>query len=283
MVSLILISFLAAAEVKVAVIDTGLVENSTVRLCEQRKNFTESPSVTDEIGHGTNVSHIIANEAGEVPMCQYSLKVFTNQPTKKDSIDFTIAALQYVLDKKIMVVNYSAGGLVYDKTEAALIKKLLDSGVTIFTAAGNESLNLDKKCNYYPACYDPRIVVVGSISEEGSISIFSNRGKVVDLWVKGERVSGGGFTMSGTSQATAKATGKYVKTVLGRKVASSDKEMYDKLMEATSKEFQLDKYINSKLETLKEYLPNSLKPYMKYIVIGTEIATKQKVEIKYEF
>lgn len=283
MVSLILVSFLAVAKVQVAVIDTGLSANSTVKLCEERKNFTESPSLADEIGHGTNISHIISDEAGGVSFCQYSMKVFTNQPTEKDSIDFTVSALRYVLDKKIMVVNYSAGGLIYDKTEAELIKKLLDSGVVIFTAAGNESLDLDKKCTYYPACYDSRLVVVGSTSEDGSISKFSNKGKIVDLWVKGENISGGGFTMSGTSQATARATGKYIKTILGRKVASNEKEMHSKLVEATAKQFSLDKYINSKVDDLKDYLPESVKPYLKYLVIGTETATKQKVEIKYEF
>ena len=119
-------------------------------------------------------------------------------------------ALRYILYIKPNVVNISAGGAGSNPEERYLIKKILDAGIFIVSAAGNESTNLDKGCNYFPACYDSRIIVVGNDAPS------SNYGNVVDFVINGEYQSALGITQSGSSQSTAIFTGKYIK---GRNVS----------------------------------------------------------------
>jgi subtilisin family serine protease len=87
----------------------------------------------------------------------------------------------------------------------------LNGGGHLITAAGNDAENLDLPNNhYYPAQYDKRIVVVGALDSYEVQTYFSNYGKVVTRWEHGLMVTGYGITLSGTSQATAIATGKMV-------------------------------------------------------------------------
>lgn len=272
---------MAHAKVKIAVIDSGINANNSVVLCEEPKDFTNT-NTKDEYTHGTNISGIIQKNVGNVDYCQYSLKVFSYNPNAKDSITSTVNALRYALQKKVQIVNYSGGGSLFYREEEQAVKALLDAGVVVIAAAGNNASDLDKSCNYYPACYDKRIIVIGSIDDKGKTSKFSNYGKRVNRWYNGENVEGEGVVMSGTSQATALASAEFVKIVVKRKPAATQ-EMNDKLIEATSKQFKLDEFINKELNKVKEKVPESWKPYLKYIFIGTETATKQKVEIRYDF
>ena len=72
--------------------------------------------------------------------------------------------------------------------------------------AGNNRTNLDVTYTSYPVCYDSRVRGVGSLNKAGGMSYFSNYGTILKYWKLGEEVSAGGFTMSGTSQATPQAT-----------------------------------------------------------------------------
>jgi hypothetical protein len=105
--------------------------------------------------------------------------------------------------------------------ETRLLSQALDQGVTIFVAAGNgeavrsgysvvvKPINLDQRCEAFPACADPRLRVVSAYDLTRA-----NFGKIVDIWESGLRKVGGGLSLSGTSQATAIATGKYVRNLL---------------------------------------------------------------------
>ena len=74
--------------------------------------------------------------------------------------------------------------------------------------AGNEG---QEGCNYYPACYDSRIIVVGSSNQNGVRLDSSNYSSKVDAYMDGYEVKADGITHSGTSQSTAKMTGILVK------------------------------------------------------------------------
>lgn len=284
MVSLILLSFLSMAQIKIAVLDSGLNNPNDVRLCEDRIDFTNSYSLKDEYDHGTNISNIIEEGTKGANVCQYSLKIF-NKNANLDSVGASVRALKYALKKKVNIVNYSGGGVFYDEQEKIIIKKLLDSGVTFIAAAGNANEDLDKNCNFFPACYDPRIIVVGSVMASGEKSRFSNYGKTVKVWAVGHSVVGHGISMTGTSQATALITATLIRSIPKRKIMSveEEQEARAKLAEAMSKQFKVDAYVSKKFTGLVELLPASLKPYVKYLVVGTDVITKQKVEIKYEF
>ena len=103
-------------------------------------------------------------------------------------------------------MNISAGGPISDFNERAIIYTMLDNGITIVAAAGNTKINLDKNCNYFPACYDERIHVIGT-----SNRYYSNYGKIVDVYLNGTEQTAYGITLSGTSQAAAIYTGKLIK------------------------------------------------------------------------
>jgi subtilisin family serine protease len=75
-----------------------------------------------------------------------------------------------------------------------------------------EQSNKGSKCNFYPACYDSRVVVVASLAVNGKDrSPTSNYGAPVDYMVVGEDQEGNGLVMTGTSQATAIVTGMLIK------------------------------------------------------------------------
>lgn len=58
--------------------------------------------------------------------------------------------------------------------------------------------------------YDKRIVVVGNKDSFGTRIKSSNYGKLVNRWEIGENQEAYGITLTGTSQATAVATGKLI-------------------------------------------------------------------------
>ena len=92
--------------------------------------------------------------------------------------------------------------------ELRSILTILRTGADISVAAGNDGLDLDKKCSAFPSCYKKiinsrRFHVVGAINAK-----FSNFGSIVETYETGIDV--GSPMMSGTSQATAIFTNKLI-------------------------------------------------------------------------
>lgn len=214
----------------VAVIDTGFGyhhKGDEAKLCRYgHKNFskdlemvasdntsykTVDPFPKDNHGHGTNVVGIIESYAkkSKVNYCIVVIKYYSNKQTPHENIEAGIKAIRYAGDINADFINYSGGGPVQDERERLATKAFLDGGGRFIAAAGNDRSDLDLPENaYYPAMGDRRVVVVGSVDLFGNKSKFSNYGKKVKRWEMGENVSAYGVTMSGTSQATAIATGK---------------------------------------------------------------------------
>lgn len=231
----------------VAVIDTGFGKGvkSDTKLCKfGHKDFTPTQELTDMFGtkdkvpldkhgHGTNIVGVIEKYAGDANYCIVVLKYF--DPNHNNSLA-SARAFQYAMNLKVQIINYSGGGTEKSDAEKALVKKFIDNGGKIIAAAGNEKSDIDeKKSYYYPALSDPRVVVVGNATKfdqqsydeskdenkekkqvyvDGVLSFVSpvsNWGFRVNYWEYGENVSGHGITMTGTSQATAIHTGKFIK------------------------------------------------------------------------
>lgn len=204
----------------VAVIDTGFGfqgHGAGTKLCKYgHKDFssvqsfttefgTVDPVPTDSLGHGTNVVGVIANNAKDANYCIVVLKYHGYY----GNVEATIKSIDYAISIKADYINYSSGGDSPVKAEREVVERFLNYGGTMIAAAGNNSVDLDRSSNsYYPAMYDKRIVVVGSLNREGNKLPSSNYGSVVNRWEIGLEVTGYGITMSGTSQATATATGK---------------------------------------------------------------------------
>lgn len=202
-----LCSFNALAEtlVKVAVIDTGLdmKYSKSVPLCRDgHKDFT-GEGLNDNNGHGTNIVGLIVNSYKPTGYCIVLIKAFSRDP----QVQYVTQALEYAEQIQANIINLSGGGPNPIKREREVVMRLLDKNIILSVAAGNDNVNLDEDCNYYPACYDPRIYVVGNSNGR------SNYGKVVDIWYNGQNKTEFGVTRSGTSQSTAQFTSQLLKTV----------------------------------------------------------------------
>jgi subtilisin family serine protease len=208
----------------VAVIDTGFKfsdKTAEAKLCKfGHKNFSsitdsylppnmQAPVPVDNHGHGTNVAGIIQEFAGNTHYCIVVIKYFDPNSKVDNNLENTIKAIRYANNIGAKYINYSGGGLLFDEREKIEVEKFLDRGGRFIAAAGNEKSDISEK-PYYPAMYDERIVSVGSIEEDGTIAKYSNFGDRVSRWEYGTNIVGFGISMSGTSQATATATGKII-------------------------------------------------------------------------
>lgn len=208
----------------VAVIDTGFTYSQytkNVKLCKfGHKDFTslqemftppgiKSPVPVDNHGHGTNIAGVIQDNAGEANYCIVVIKYYDPKAIDSNNLVNTINAIKYATNIGAKYINYSGGGIMFDKTEKQTVQKFLDKGGRFIAAAGNEKSDI-QKLKYYPAMYDSRIVSVGSMEKDGHVANYSNYGKSISRWEYGTDVVGFGIKMSGTSQATAIATGKII-------------------------------------------------------------------------
>lgn len=215
--------------IKIAIIDTGMGfsdKGADAKLCQYgHKDFTDEQVFSDiyktkisvpkdTLGHGTNITGIIdyfAKKSG-LDYCLVIIKFYSKE--KGDSYNGRTSekAIQYAVNLNVDIINLSGGGTSSSIIEKRAIESFLNNGGTFVSAAGNNKTNLDLKGeSFYPAMYDSRIVSVGNINRDGSINSSSNFGEKVKRWEIGENVSVYGITLTGTSQATAVATGKLIK------------------------------------------------------------------------
>jgi subtilisin family serine protease len=202
----------SAPAIKVAIIDTGIAEKQA-HLCKSgHKDFTYT-GLKSENNHGPNISGLIDKEVNSDKYCQVILK-FWDDKSEVSSTHNSISALKEAIAQKVNFINYSAGGKGFNAQEYVLIEQALDMGITIVAAAGNEGMNLDEKCDFYPACYDSRIIVVGNLKEDGQLNPTSNYGSRVTKYIVGTNRCANSICLTGTSQATAVMTGTLIKSRL---------------------------------------------------------------------
>lgn len=225
-----------SGKIKVAIIDTGINRDLFFKptMCAKgHKDFTGT-GLQDSNGHGSHISGLIDQYVKDMPFnkgfrppnlqgkkveyCQIIIK-FYDSNIFTDTGNTTVEAIEHAIKLKVDYINYSAGGLKYIESEAKVIKKALDAGITVIVAAGNEHSDLTK-VPYYPAVIDPRLIVVGNTDfVSKKVAPSSNYGSAVDAWEIGtNRISYGSgkklIYLSGTSQATAIHTGKLIKKKL---------------------------------------------------------------------
>jgi major intracellular serine protease len=212
----------------IAVVDTGFGyknRGGQAKLCRYgHKDFsgegkyivtskTEDMIPEDVHGHGTNIVGVIEEQLqySGVNYCIVIVKFWSEKNTGSQNVQGSIRSLRFVNNIKADVINYSGGGPDFNEEEYVEVTKFLDRKGVFVASAGNNGKNIDYIQNYeYPAKYDKRIIVVGNVDRSGKIANNSNYGKSITRWEIGVNVKAYGLIMSGTSQATATATGKIV-------------------------------------------------------------------------
>lgn len=216
--------------VVIAVIDTGFGFHGSghyAHLCQYgHKDFTGDqkydssyntkvlvPEDIHSAGHGTNIVGIIEREAskGSAPFCVVVLKYYAETESGDNNLRRSIAAIKYATDIHVDYINYSGGGYLENYEESKAVTAFLNSGGKFIAAAGNDHLELKNKVlGYYPGMADTRTIIVGNKRINDVASRTSNYGAPVNRWEVGENISAYDITLTGTSQATAVATGKIV-------------------------------------------------------------------------
>jgi hypothetical protein len=223
---LLLVSDAQAKVITVAVIDTGF-GNTIDSLAEKHlcnyghKDFTPDQQFAvgfktldrvplDLNGHGTNIVGIIDKYADNAKYCIVIIKFYSGTFNAIENDDYSRLAIQYAINLKVDVINFSAGGTYFNEFENTAICKYVKHGGIFVAAAGNNGQNLDKTGNvYYPAMYKG-VISVGNRKPNGDANEQSNFGQEVKTWEIGTDVKAFGITLTGTSQATAVYSGKIV-------------------------------------------------------------------------
>lgn len=207
-----------ARTIKIAVVDSGLNlrAKEDVKLCPTGHADFTGTGFKDNIGHGTNIAYVIADRLKDVDYCIVVVKVFDVKSPRYIFNPTVLGFLHLLNVNQLDVVNYSAGGVGDIIAEKVIIKGLLAQDVKFVCAAGNDAKDLEKNCDYYPACYSG-VVPVGNLQQDGRPAKTSNYGKPVKFWEVGTNVCGGGVCLTGTSQATAVHTAKVARELSRRK------------------------------------------------------------------
>ncbi|MEL6343631.1 MAG: S8 family peptidase [Myxococcota bacterium] len=216
------------SDVHVAVIDTGIdgdhPDLNVVGVFDAVGISTPNDANDgDPNGHGTHVAGTIAaladgsGVAGVAPGASlHAVRVLGTDGSGYYSD--IIAGIEYVLDNpQIRVVNMSLGGPLSSATDPLrdAIQELLNAGVIVCIAAGNESQDT---ANVAPAGYDDGVIVSAYDASNGSdngFAWFSNFGDEVDIAAPGVQIystwPGGGYeALDGTSMATPHVAGAAV-------------------------------------------------------------------------
>lgn len=185
-----------AGRVHVAVLDSG-VDAGHPDLTDAIEEYRhDGNGARDFLGHGTHVSGTIAamvnNSVGIAGLANCRLhcwKVFDDPKRAGDdenfNFEFYSKALAAALDSNIKVINLSIGGEDHSKAEATIFAELIDAGVVISTAMGNEFEDGNPK--EYPAGYADTIGV-GAVDESHRRASFSNTGRHIKLVAPGVNI-----------------------------------------------------------------------------------------------
>jgi subtilisin family serine protease/cell division protein FtsL len=190
------------APVTVAVIDSGVDSTHEIfkghTFTDGWNTLTHDTVMYDDVGHGTHIAGIIADEIPGVVIAPY--KIVGEKGGKLSNV---VEAFNKAIDDDVDVINTSFGVIDYSYVLEHLVNTAYYKGIVIVSAAGNNATDE----HFYPASYDNTIAVAG-VYTNGFKMPKSNYGDWVDIAARGYHVRSAipgnsyGYK-SGTSQATA--------------------------------------------------------------------------------
>jgi subtilisin family serine protease len=206
----------SGAGVTAYIIDSGISALHTDFGGRVRSGFTtvaDGLGTGDCAGHGTHVAGIVGGQVSGVAKSVSLVAVRVLDCNGATSGAQLLAALDWVIADhqpgQPAVANVSIGGPPSTMLDAG-VQALINDGVTVVVAAGNENQNA---CNLSPARL-PSALTVAASTENDFRASFSNFGTCLDLFAPGVNIPSAGIAstteivlMSGTSMAAPHATG----------------------------------------------------------------------------
>jgi len=203
-----------AAGVHAYIVDTGVLGSHSQfsgRIGNGYTAISDGRGTTDCNGHGTHVAGTVGGSIHGIAKGVSIHPVRVLGCTGSGSNSGVIAGMDWVASNHIApaVANMSLGGGASSSTDAA-VNGMVNAGVTVVVAAGNDNANA---CNYSPA-RAAAAITVGSTQSNDARSSFSNYGSCLDIFAPGTSITSAWYTstsatntISGTSMASPHVAG----------------------------------------------------------------------------
>jgi serine protease len=205
-----------ASGVYAFVIDTGIRTTHTlfggrVQAGLGYTAINDGRGTTDCNGHGTHVAGTIGSSTYGVAKGVTLVPIRVLDCNGSGTTSGVIAGVDFVAKSSARpaIGNMSLGG-GYSSTLNSAVAKVVDAGVTMIVAAGNESTDA---CGRSPAS-EPKAITVASTTSSDARSSFSNYGSCVDIFAPGSSITSTWYssdtstsTISGTSMASPHVAG----------------------------------------------------------------------------
>lgn len=171
------------SNINIAVVDSGINYNHELfknRVVRTKVDFSAEATgdEMDTFGHGTNVAGAIAKSTqSNVKLANY--KIYNSQGKATSSM--ALSAFEYIkqLPNKPDIINCSFDTYGLE----TVIDELVDMGITIVVAAGNNSEEV-----YYQSAEFDSFIIVAATNFYGKPCSFTNYGSCVDISAPGEYI-----------------------------------------------------------------------------------------------
>lgn len=172
---------------KIGVVDTGVQENHEDLDIKGFKNFTNSATPFDEVGHGTHVAGIIgarSNAKGVLGVSPdsdvYSYKALGSNSGEMSWVE---NALEAALNDDMDIINLSLGGSGASQRLIDICKAAYNAGKWVIAASGNSGRNE----HFYPASLDT-VIASGATDNTRNIAYFTTYGEQLDVVAPGAKI-----------------------------------------------------------------------------------------------
>jgi subtilisin family serine protease len=200
--------------VRAYIIDTGILTTHSQfggRASAGYSAISDGRGSTDCNGHGTHVSGTVGGSTYGVAKSVSLIAVRVLDCAGSGTDAGVVAGMDWVANNRVLpaVANMSLGGGASTTIDNA-IANMVNRGVTVVVAAGNENQNA---CNVSPARAASAITVGATTSTDARAS-YSNYGSCVDVFAPGSSITSSWYTsttatntISGTSMASPHVAG----------------------------------------------------------------------------
>lgn len=188
-----------SAAVRVAVLDSGIRPEKSLRTDEGWNYLDESIHTDDDIGHGTRIAEVICQYAPEAVVVP--LKISGDKQDTKP--EYVIRAIYDAVDKYDCRVVCMAFSIPDSEELRTAVEYASSNQVILISAAGNLGETYKKNKLLYPAAYDS-VIGVGAVTENGEVASYSQKNESIFVTASENSLDG---ECRGTSYAAARIAG----------------------------------------------------------------------------